>query len=141
MILLDTDHFSVFTDERDLRQSALKARMENASEPIACSIVTVEELLRGWLAVIHRVRDAHRQIAAYARLSMLLDVLADWEIVAFDEQAANHLADLRRHRIRIGSMDLKIAAISIAHDALLLTANRRDFSQVPQLRLANWLES
>lgn len=67
MILLDTDHFSVFTDERDPRHERLHMRMEEAAEPVACTIVSVEEVLRGWLALIHRFRDVHRQIPAYLR--------------------------------------------------------------------------
>jgi tRNA(fMet)-specific endonuclease VapC len=46
---------------------------------------------------------------------------------------------LRAQRIRIGTMDLKIAAIALVHDALLLSANLRDFQQVPNLRVANWI--
>jgi predicted nucleic acid-binding protein len=89
MILLDTDHFSVFTDERDPRHQRLRTRMEAAAEPVACTIVSVEEALRGWLAVIHRHRDVRRQIPAYLRLGRLIDVLSDWEIVAFDERASD----------------------------------------------------
>jgi predicted nucleic acid-binding protein len=36
-------------------------------------------------------------------------------------------------------MDLKIAAIVLIHDALLLSVNLRDFQQVPNLRVANWI--
>jgi tRNA(fMet)-specific endonuclease VapC len=36
-------------------------------------------------------------------------------------------------------MDLKIAAIALVHDALLLSANLRDFQQVPNLHIANWI--
>lgn len=46
---------------------------------------------------------------------------------------------LRRSRIRIGSMDLKIASIALVSDALLVTANGRDFSAVPNLRCESWL--
>ncbi len=106
MILLDTDHLSVFTDERDSRHALLNARMEAATEPIACTIVSVEEVLRGWLAVIHRLRDVHRQLPAYSRLGQLFNVMSDWEIVPFEVRAADQLADLRRQRI----MDLNIAA-------------------------------
>jgi tRNA(fMet)-specific endonuclease VapC len=42
--------------------------------------------------------------------------------------------------VRIATLDLKIAAISVASNALLLTANRRDFEKVPGLRFENWLE-
>ncbi len=30
--------------------------------------------------------------------------------------------------------------VSLVHDALLLTANRSDFEQVPGLRFENWLD-
>jgi tRNA(fMet)-specific endonuclease VapC len=36
-------------------------------------------------------------------------------------------------------MDLKIAAIALVHDALLLSANLRDFRKVPGLRVESWL--
>jgi tRNA(fMet)-specific endonuclease VapC len=128
VILLDTDHLSVFTDERDPRHELLNSRMEAATEQVACTIVKVEEVLRGWFALIHRLRDVHRQPPAYVRLGQLFNALSDWEIVPFDERAANQFASLRRQRIRIGAMDLKIASIALVNDALLVTANLRDYS-------------
>jgi hypothetical protein len=38
MILLDTDHLSIFTDERDPRHELLNTRMEATAEPVACTI-------------------------------------------------------------------------------------------------------
>jgi tRNA(fMet)-specific endonuclease VapC len=140
MILLDTDHLSVFTDERDARHEPLNQRMEAAAEQIACTIVSVEEMLRGWLAVINRPRDVHRQLPAYFRLGQLFTVFADWKIVPFDGPAADQFVSLRRRRIRIGAMDLKIASIALVNDALLVTANLRDFALVPGLRCENWLQ-
>jgi predicted nucleic acid-binding protein len=35
--------------------------------------------------------------------------------------------------------DLKLASIPIVRDALLLSANLRDFQQVPNLRVEDWL--
>lgn len=139
MILLDTDHLSVFTDERDPRHALLNPRMEAADELVACTIVSVEEMLRGWLAIIHRLRDVRRQLPAYRRLGQLFDVLNDWQIVPFDERAADQFELLRRQRIRIGTMDLKIASIALVNNALLVTGNQRDFSLVPELRCENWL--
>ena len=37
-------------------------------------------------------------------------------------------------------MDLKIASIALVNDALLITANLRDYSLVPKLRCENWLQ-
>jgi tRNA(fMet)-specific endonuclease VapC len=45
-----------------------------------------------------------------------------------------------RKQVRIGSQDLKIAAIALAQGALLLSANLRDFRKVPGLQVENWLE-
>ncbi len=36
-------------------------------------------------------------------------------------------------------MDLKIASVALVNEALLLTANRKDFEKVPGLRFENWL--
>ncbi len=115
--------------------------METAAETVATTIVSAEEVLRGWLGIVHRLRDVHHQLPAYTRLQKFLNVLSDWEIAVFDEHAADRFMMLRRQRIRIGTMDLKIASISLVSDALLVTANLRDFSQFPGLRCENWLQS
>jgi tRNA(fMet)-specific endonuclease VapC len=47
---------------------------------------------------------------------------------------------LRQQRIRIGTMDLKIASIALVSDALLVTSNLRDFRLVPGLRCEDWLQ-
>jgi tRNA(fMet)-specific endonuclease VapC len=139
VILLDTDHFSVFTDARDPRHRPLNLRMNNSAEQVACTVVTVEETLRGWLALIHRLRDVKRQPPAYDRLVRLINVLSDWEIVPFDEPAASEFSSLRRQGVRIGTMDLKIASIALVKDALLVSANLRDFGLVPGLRCESWI--
>ncbi len=139
MILLDTDHLSVFTDARDARHELLSRRMETAAEPVACTIVSVEEAVRGWLAIINRWRDVRQQVPAYARLGQFFDVLSDWEIIRFDDRAADQFQSLRRQRVRIGSMDLKIASIALVNGALRISANTRDYSFVPGLRCENWL--
>ena len=55
--------------------------MEAASEQVACTIVNVEEMLRGWMAMINGLRDVHGQLPAYIRLGRLLKVLSEWDIV------------------------------------------------------------
>lgn len=54
MILLDTDHLSVLLDQRDARRERLRQRMDAESENVACTIISFEEMLRGWLAAIRR---------------------------------------------------------------------------------------
>ena len=59
----------------------------------------------------------------------------------FSETAAEKFGDLRRLKIRIGTMDLKIAASCLCEDALLLTRNTVDYSKVPGLRFEDWTQS
>ena len=47
-------------------------------------------------------------------------------------------ADLKRKGTPIGPHDVLIAAQARRHDATLVTANTREFSRVPGLRLEDW---
>jgi tRNA(fMet)-specific endonuclease VapC len=139
MILLDSDHLSIVMELRDARRASLVASLEAAEERAAIPLVVVEEQLRAWLAPIRRVPDVRRQIEPYVRLSRLIDFLRPSIIVNWDEEAANLFKELRKSGIRIGTQDLKIACTAMANDALLLSANLRDFEQVPGLRVEDWL--
>jgi tRNA(fMet)-specific endonuclease VapC len=139
MILLDTDHVSVLTESRHSMRAPLAAKLERAGDSLAIPIVSAEEQLRGWLAKIHKTRKVHDQIVPYLRLANLIDFLSDWQIIYWNEPAADAFTSLRASRVRIGTQDLKIAAITLVNDALLLSANLRDFEQVPGLRVENWL--
>lgn len=107
---------------------------------MAVTVITVEEQMRGWLAEIGRHHDPHRQIPGYAKLQRQVEVFADWMILPWDTETSDLFAGFRRQGLRIGSLDLKIACIALAHDAALLTRNTRDFAQVPGLRIENWLD-
>ena len=118
----------------------LLERIRASGDDAVTSIVTVEEQLRGWLAEIHRLTDPHRQVAAYDQLQRRLDFFAAWTVLPWDAEAAERFVNFRRQGVRIGSLDLKIACITLAHDATLLSRNTADFAQVPGLRFENWLE-
>ena len=111
-----------------------------ADGPIGTTVANVEESMRGWLASIAKERQIHRQLSAYRELAELFTFFSGFHITLLDDAAADAFTHLRATKVRISTMDLKIAAIAIAQNALLLTANRRDFELVPGLRFDNWLD-
>lgn len=141
MILLDTNHLSVLAFAHPRSTRKLLERLEqHEGEAIGTTIVTAEESLKGWLAAIHQAGKPRAQIQPYLQLLSMLDFLAEWDVMPLNAAAVDHFESLRSRRIRIGSQDLKIASIALAHDALLLSANLKDFELVPELRVENWLD-
>jgi tRNA(fMet)-specific endonuclease VapC len=138
MLVLDTDHL-VELDRGSSQGAALQRKLEDAGDEVATTIISAEEQFRGWLAQLHRQRDPHEQIATYQRLQRRIAFFAAWHVLPWDTNAADILQGLRRQRVWIGTMDLKIASIVLAHDAMLLSRNLRDFQQVPNLRVEDWL--
>lgn len=141
MILLDTDHVSVLRMPLgSTRRDRVVARLAAvaATEVIAVPVVVTEETMRGWLAALAKERKAHRQVSAYRELADMFQFFARWLIVAFDDIAAEIFEQFGR--IQIGASDKKIAATALANNALLLTANRRDYEQIPGLRFENWMD-
>ena len=104
------------------------------------SVVSVQESVQGWMALINRKRPGHEQVHAYARFQNCIEALTKLTILPFDESAARLFENLKRQRQRCGTMDLKIAAICLVHDGLLLTRNLSDFAKIPGLRVENWLD-
>lgn len=139
MILLETDHLSVLKysgSERCIRLTARLAMVRD--EVIGTTIITFEEQMRGWIASIAKERQVRRQVGPYRELLGLFEFFSQYEILPFDDKAAAIYEGFSR--IRIGAMDRKIAAIAIANNSLLLTANRRDYERVPGLRFENWMD-
>src|SRR5438876_12065420 len=125
MILIDTDHVTFLKYPESERGQRFIQRLTAVppSEVVGVAIVTVEERMRGWLAVIAKEKAALRQVTGYRELAKLFEFYQEFEIVPFDEAAARQFDDLRSQRLRLGTMDLKIAATALVQNALLLTAN------------------
>lgn len=138
MILLDTDHLTVLSDQRHSSHDRLMNRLSTVQTSIP--IVVAEEQLRGFLALIHRYRDVKQQLWAYERLFELLKALQVNEIVPFGAVAHEKYLELTKIKPRIGTEDLKIASIALTHDALLISNNLRDFKRVPGLKVESWIE-
>ena len=139
MLVLDTDHLVEYQKGTAAEARRLKERLQRADEPYATTIISVEELMRGWMAAVRRDHDPRRQVVAYRRLQQLLRFFAPWNVLEWNDAAVDEFESLKRAKIRVGTMDLKIACIALANDATLLTRNTTDFSKVPRLRVEDWL--
>lgn len=142
MIVLDTDHISLLQRESGPRFERLMGRLEQlpSDGPPTISVISVEEQMRGWMAVIAREKKSRRQVPAYLELADLFRFYSNYTIIEFDEAAADRFDELRAAKIKIGTMDLKIAAICLTNRAKLVSANLADFTQVPGLAVENWAD-
>jgi tRNA(fMet)-specific endonuclease VapC len=138
MYLLDTDHISLM-DRGGAEGRNIQARLDRVpADDIVASIVSFEEQMRGWMSAIARARMIERQIPFYRELERLLHYYSITPLLTFDSRAVTEFQRLRQSGIRIGTMDLKIAATALTNDATLLTRNLADFGQVPGLRVEDW---
>ena len=138
-VVLDANHFTEFANAT-VYGKRLMARIKKKQADVFSCIVAAEESLRGWLAFVRGRTNGLNQLEPYARLLACIETLNKFTILPFDQEAALTFHRLQKEQPRTGTMDLKIAAICLAHDAMLLTRNLSDFQHIPGLRVENWLD-
>lgn len=139
MIILDTDSLSLLERKSGAEFFRLSAKLaEFPPDEIATTIINFEEQMRGWMAFIAKANSIEKQISAYEKLNRFLENYRYIPILQFDENAGKVFQNLKNQKIRIGTMDLKIASIVISNNALLVSRNLSDFEQIPNLRVEDW---
>ncbi len=130
MWMLDTDTCSYILRAYS---SKVMARLDSVPrDSVAISAVVAAELRFG----AERVKSR--------KLTALVDAwLEMFAIDAWDDAAARSYAKIRAALEAkgkpIGNLDLLIAAHAVSRRATLVTNNTRHFSQVPGLKLDNWI--
>ena len=81
--------------------------------------------------------DSHRS-QVYEWLTQTIRFLNAFEVLQYTVEAQQTFIRLRSERVRIGTRDLRIASITLAHSGVVLTRNRKDFAQVPGLTTEDW---
>jgi tRNA(fMet)-specific endonuclease VapC len=135
--ILDTDHLTLFQHNHPLIVQKVQANSNN----IKITIITAEEQLRGRFNLIRRNSQSNQieqLIIAYQNLRQTIEFFSRLQLLDFTRDAYNYYVELRQAKIRIGTQDLKIASIALANNSVLVTRNYRDFSQIPNLKLADW---
>jgi tRNA(fMet)-specific endonuclease VapC len=107
-------------------------------EDVAVTVLTVEEQLSGWYTELRKAKRPEKLARAYRRLAETVRFLSQLQIVLYDEPAIQRYEELRSQKIKIGRMDLRIAAAVLERGAVLVTRNARDFRQVPGLQVVDW---
>ena len=139
MIILDTDCMSLLQRENILVASRLQENLDRFSpDDIYTTIISFEEQMRGWLSFVAKSKTLDEQVYAYDKLHSFLKIYRKTSVLDFDEKAAAIFQKLKSQKIRIGTMDLKIASIAIANEAILISRNLSDFEQVPDLSVKDW---
>lgn len=136
--VLDSDHLSLYQRGYE----PLKAHFAAIPpENIAITIISVEELIRGRFAQVHKASHSEDRVRAYRWLQQTIAFLCNFTILMYSPKAEAYFQILRQQKVRIGSQDMKIGAIALSLNAVLVTRNKHDFIQIPNLLLEDWTKT
>lgn len=138
MVVLDTDHMSLLQRGGAEGQRIRRRLRAVPPDDVATTVICYEEQTRGWFARLAQANTPERQILGYGEVKNLLRDYCSIAVLAYDAASAAEFQRLRDAKIRVGTMDLKIAAVVLANNAVLLTRNSTDFARVPGLRIEDW---
>jgi len=133
--VLDTDMLTLLEEGN----AAVGQRfLQEQPDDTAITVLTVEEQLSGWYTQIRKAKRPDRLAWAYRQLADTIGFLGRMQILTYDEPAIRRYEQLRKAKIRIGRMDLRIAAVVMERGAVLVTRNARDFKKIPGLQFEDW---
>ncbi|MEX2212506.1 MAG: type II toxin-antitoxin system VapC family toxin [Phycisphaeraceae bacterium] len=142
MFVLDTDHISLIQRSADRLGDSVRQRCESTGlDQVFVTIVSFHEQSLGWNTVIQSSRRMEQVIHGYERFELVLAQYANANVLPFDERAAVEFQRIKAMNLRVGTMDLRIAAITVASGKTLLTRNTRDFGRIVGLKLDDWTKS
>jgi len=135
MFILDTDHISLF----QRNHPAVVARIsETLPDRLATTVITLEEQIRGRLDRVRKAKSDDEIVRAYKNLLATFFYFQSIRVIGFDEKSQTVFRSLREKRIRIGTQDMRIASVALAHNAVIVTRNRQDFISVPSVKIQDW---
>ncbi len=109
------------------------------AERIFLNVVSAFENLRGWFAQVNKQQPTDQLVRVFNRILQLLDYYGRSQVLPYDMAAAMKCEELRQQHRRLGRDDLRIAAIALVQNAILVTQNVNDFAAIEGLRVENWL--
>lgn len=138
MFVLDTNILTHIQYGSGAEFDRVSERLAETTDPVYASVVSLEEQLRGRLSVCHRARTPEGYVEAARFLRQTFEFYRGMAMLDFDDRAAAEFKRLKAAKVRIGTPDLRIAAVVLANHATLITRNLSDFRKVPGLRAEDW---
>ena len=137
--LLDTDHISFLQRRKGAEFVALTTNMgRHSPSDFVASVVSFHEQILGAQAFLNRAVAPIDVQRGYTLLIEILNTFCTSPVLPFDGAASTTFATLVHSRIRVATMDLRIASIALSQNLTLLTRNQRDFGRVPNLVAEDW---
>lgn len=97
MLILDTNHYTEI--EKQSRSGlSLIQRLRDAGGEGFLTIITPEEVLKGWMAAIRDRRQTDRGVRAYREFQDSLKGFNEWVILPWSYEAADIFDDFRRQK-------------------------------------------
>lgn len=138
MYLLDTDHLVVLQRRSEPDYTRLRVAMARlVLDDFSLSLISFHEQVLGANAFIAKAKTNKGIVRGYQMLELCLLDFNRFQVLPFDAPAAMQF-EMLRSKVRIGTMDLRIAATAISHGLKLLTRNTIDFGKVPNLHTEDW---
>jgi tRNA(fMet)-specific endonuclease VapC len=140
--VLDTDTTTLLEPQTQPAYDYFHAHLaRHPGAEVFATIVGFQEHVRGWLAFLSRVKPSDQVVFGYTALFKILHYFCQAKVLTFDDAAQSRFQALRSRRVRIGTLDLRIACIASTVGATVLTRNLRDFRQVPGLAVEDWTQA
>ena len=135
LYVLDTD---MLTLVQEAHPTVSQRFLQKPAESLAITVLTVEEQLSGWYTQLRKAKRPDRLAWAYRRLAANVGFLSRLHILTYDETAIQRCEQLRKRKLKIKNFDLRIAAIVLERQAILVTRNTRDFGRIQGLQIEDW---
>src|SRR5262249_31898392 len=135
LYVLDTD---VLTLLRHLNANVNRQVLAHAGDVVAVAVVSAQEAISGWLNEINRQTRPDRVAHAFAEFAETVALVGEFPILPYRESTMTLFQQLRALRLNVGPNDLRIAAIALEHNAIVVTRNLRDFGRIPGVTSENW---
>jgi tRNA(fMet)-specific endonuclease VapC len=136
--LLDTDHISIIQLRSGPEYAALQPRVAQRQTDLAFSTISFHEQMLGAHTFIGRARSSSDVVRGYMLIEQIIEAFSAAPIVSFDAAAAQQFDSLRSQRVRLPTMDLRIASIALSRGMVVVTRNVHDFAKVPGLVSEDW---